>query len=181
MNVARSLQEEYAEQRTALLQDRLHPIIIELADFIGFPLPHRPLYKPLRPHEWHPNYATGGYLVLTPAERYEAQRKALPYNPAWEEEAWLEALDFWDYRCAVCRTHEDAIPLVRDHLIPVSHAVCPGTIPSNLLPLCIECNREKSNKDLAEWAMTGRHDTLALVRKIWRWQTEIVPDHPCWS
>jgi hypothetical protein len=68
------------------------------------------------------------------------------------------ALSYFNGRCAICDrplrdlfgNHYPAL----DHWIPVSSPDCPGTIPTNMIPLCHGvdgCNNKKSNRDPIEW------------------------------
>jgi hypothetical protein len=78
----------------------------------------------------------------------------LPYD--FRESDWHYALDYWSGRCAVCGIdpNYDKIILARDHWYPLSRPFCPGTIPSNIVPLChgdYGCNNQKSNLDPHTW------------------------------
>jgi hypothetical protein len=82
-----------------------------------------------------------------------ARAAELPRN--YTAEDWNHALDYWDHRCAVCGRPQGLWhSIVMDHWIPLSDPNCPGTIPTNILPLChgIEgCNNNKSNEDPIAW------------------------------
>jgi hypothetical protein len=68
---------------------------------------------------------------------------------------WQCALDYFDNRCAVCgRLPDSQHVLVADHWIPVFNPDCPGTIPTNIVPLCHGeggCNNSKSDRNAREW------------------------------
>lgn len=87
---------------------------------------------------------------------------ALPHN--FKKEDWEYCLWFFNQQCAVCgawNTEDD--PLQKDHWIPVTNPKCPGTIPSNIIPLCRGCNRVKNNQDPDIW----------IEGQIRRWGSDI--------
>lgn len=94
---------------------------------------------------------------------------------------WENALGYFNGCCAVCGrqlndlfgTHTAAA----DHWIPVVSPDCPGTIPTNIVPLCHGeggCNNKKSAKHPALW-LTERYGTrkaniiLARVQEYFAW------------
>jgi hypothetical protein len=93
--------------------------------------------------------------VLTPhAPRpYLARKLSLPM--AFSAADWDDALDYWGYQCAICsRPRGLWHTLAQDHWIPLSDPRCPGTVPTNILPLCHGeggCNNSKGNKDPIRW------------------------------
>jgi 5-methylcytosine-specific restriction endonuclease McrA len=54
----------------------------------------------------------------------------------------------WRSRCAYC----DAPAEHLDHVVPISRGGADAA--HNLLPACAPCNLSKSDKSLADWAMT---------------------------
>lgn len=120
-------------------------------------------YRPERPMIWHKMY---DYKWMTIESRRLARESMLPSE--WTEEVWDESLRFWGNRCAACG---GSGLLQRDHLIPVAHRDCPGAVPSNLIPLCKGCNKDKSYHDFAAWyrRVFGK-DPSKIITKIHDWQ-----------
>ncbi|MFQ3534315.1 MAG: hypothetical protein SNJ58_00420 [Aggregatilineales bacterium] len=93
-------------------------------------------------------------LVQPRVERpYLARKRSLPI--AFSSSDWDNALDYWGYQCAVCgRPRGLWHTLAQDHWIPLSDSRCPGTVPTNILPLCHGeggCNNSKGSKDPVRW------------------------------
>lgn len=65
------------------------------------------------------------------------------------------AYAFFNLQCAVCQKPFEGSVGVRDvvfdHWIPVSSELCPGTIPTNMIPLCRQCNNRKRKLMPEEW------------------------------
>lgn len=71
---------------------------------------------------------------------------------------WRHALDYFHGCCAVCgRQLKDLFgehTAAMDHWIPLSSPDCPGTVPTNIVPLCHGvggCNNQKGNKNPQQW------------------------------
>lgn len=71
---------------------------------------------------------------------------------------WQHAVSYFHGCCAVCgRQGKDLLgthTLAADHWIPLSSPDCPGTIPTNIVPLCHGqggCNNSKNDSDPIEW------------------------------
>lgn len=88
-----------------------------------------------------------------PERPYLARKRSLPI--AFSNSDWEDALDYWGYQCAICgRPRGLWHTLAQDHWIPLSDPRCPGTLPTNILPLCHGeggCNNSKGNKDPIRW------------------------------
>jgi hypothetical protein len=69
----------------------------------------------------------------------------IPLTP----ERWEHCLNYWHHRCAACGSQD--IPLHMDHFVPKASTVFPGTIATNIIPLCASCNTDKLNKDPYLW------------------------------
>lgn len=91
-------------------------------------------------------------------ERRRTRKAALP--DYFSVTDWQRCLDYFDHRCAVCKRpiglwHS----LAMDHWIPITDPNCPGTIPTNIVPLCHGqdgCNNSKKDRDPVEW-LTQRY------------------------
>lgn len=79
----------------------------------------------------------------------KARKLALPNTLTHAE--WLYALQYWQYSCAACgKKHTPNDVIAQDHWIPLNNEECPGTIATNILPLCKGmhgCNNRKGTKD----------------------------------
>lgn len=95
----------------------------------------------------------------------------LPHSLTPEE--WQRALVYFDYRCAVCRRPLDGLfhTAAVDHWIPASNPDCPGTVATNVVPLCHGvggCNNSKGARDPKEWleATFGTKKAQQIQRRI---------------
>ena len=72
---------------------------------------------------------------------------------------------YWKNSCAVCGGAFGLINKLHwDHWIPLANKACPGTIPTNMLPLCDDCNLTKSERVPHEW--TENRFSKRKARKI---------------
>ncbi len=113
--------------------------------------------NPEKVKAYHRRYAEKHPEKLAETLRRRRSKKAnIPCSFTSEDES--SALRYFNGCCAVCgRPLRDLFgehyPAM-DHWIPVSSPDCPGTIPTNMVPLChgIDgCNNKKSNADPVEW------------------------------
>src|SRR5581483_2176482 len=64
-----------------------------------------------------------------PLRAYVARKRSLP--DTFTERDWQRALEYWDYKCAVCgRPRGLWHTLAADHWIPLTAPDCPGTVRS---------------------------------------------------
>lgn len=86
-------------------------------------------------------------------QQYRDRRRSLPVNFSTRE--WEIAQTYWAHRCAICdRPRGLWHTLSQDHWIPLTDPHCPGTIPTNILPLCYGtdgCNNSKGKKTPEFW------------------------------
>jgi hypothetical protein len=61
------------------------------------------------------------------------------------------ALNYWNYCCAI--TGEQC-ELSLDHWIPLNSSECPGTIPSNMIPIKSSLNSAKQDKNPYEFLVS---------------------------
>jgi len=91
-----------------------------------------------------------------PLRAYVARKRSLP--DTFSERDWLRALEYWGYKCAVCgRPRGLWHTLAADHWIPLTAPDCPGTVPTNIIPLCHGeggCNNSKRSKVPDEWLVS---------------------------
>jgi hypothetical protein len=53
--------------------------------------------------------------------------------------------DAWGHRCAYC----DGVAQSLDHVIPKARGG--ATVPTNLVPACLPCNRRKGHREVILW------------------------------
>jgi 5-methylcytosine-specific restriction endonuclease McrA len=133
-------------------------------------------YTPFQRIVWHKMYNDPRNKKLTPEARRERRLEMLGEDE-WSHEVWCVAKNFWNHRCAACGRKTKS--LHRDHLIPVASKDSPGSVPSNLIPLCGSCNTGKSAQDFATWweetfadgdPMTQSRKLTQIIKKIHAWQ-----------
>lgn len=104
-----------------------------------------------------------------------ARKRALPDDLTREQ--WVFALQYFDYRCAVCGRTEDLwTRIVKDHWVPLTSGG--GTTASNIVPLChskkgnpageVGCNSSKHNKEPMEWLVErfGQRKAKKIITRI---------------
>jgi ribosomal protein S27AE len=99
------------------------------------PLEAREIHKPAQPRA------------------YVVRKRGLPHE--FGERDWRRCLDYWGHKCAVCERPRGLWhTLAADHWIPLTASECPGTVPTNIVPLCHGeggCNNSKGKKSPGEW------------------------------
>jgi ribosomal protein L37AE/L43A len=92
-------------------------------------------------------------LKARPLRAYVVRKRELPHT--FTEQDWQRALEYWEYTCAVCgRPRGLWHTLAADHWIPLTDPDCPGTVPTNIVPLChgeSGCNNSKRAKSPQAW------------------------------
>lgn len=87
------------------------------------------------------------------ASNRRAQRASLPHD--FTEEDWRFALSYFGGCCAVCGRPPGLLhTIAADHWIPLISKDCPGSIPSNIVPLCHQvggCNNSKRSRKPENW------------------------------
>lgn len=108
--------------------------------------------------------------MLIHQHRYRARLLGLP--DSFTEADWRLALDYFEGCCAVCGRQSGLWHVVGvDHWIPLALTDCPGTVPSNIIPLChgIDgCNNSKRNKRPEHWLTEkfGRRKAAQIATRI---------------
>lgn len=78
---------------------------------------------------------------------------------------WHRCLEYFRNCCAVCgKPFEDNKTTHADHWIPLASPNCPGTIPTNIVPLCGGkggCNNSKHKKQPLDWLIDKFEEELA--------------------
>jgi DNA-directed RNA polymerase subunit RPC12/RpoP len=115
---------------------------------------------------------------LTPRP-YDVRKQQLPNLLTPTD--WERCLEYWGHRCAICgRPRGLWHTLAQDHWIPLTHPDCPGTVATNILPLCHGeggCNNSKGKKEPVAWlrARLGSRRArgkLQEIRAYFLWMRE---------
>lgn len=99
---------------------------------------------------------------------YHALRraKAKDRSVALSPEDWERALQYFDHACAVCGRHRDSLHSISlDHWIPLSHMDSPGSVKTNIVPLCHGpggCNNVKGRKHPEQWIAEMYEPPIAI-------------------
>ncbi len=98
---------------------------------------------------------------------YRARLRSLP--KVYTIEQRRRAMEYWNGCCAVCGRPPGLWHTVAlDHWIPLSNPDCPGTVASNMIPLCHGndgCNNHKHAKDPVLW-LRERMGRRRAARKL---------------
>jgi hypothetical protein len=116
-------------------------------------------------HREHPD------RVAARRARRLARERALPAD--FTAQDWHDCLAYWHNCCAICGCESsDKVTLATDHWIPLAAPECPGTVPTNILPLCHAkrgysggCNRVKSARNPIDW-LTSKLGPEAATQKL---------------
>jgi len=89
------------------------------------------------------------------------------------ESDWQFALNYFGHCCAVCERPLNGLfhKPHADHWIPVSSQDCPGSVPTNIVPLCGGvggCNQSKHARDPQTWLLQklGDKQGRAILAKV---------------
>lgn len=97
-------------------------------------------------------------------------KRGLPSTFTHEEQAFCR--QYFHYACAICGKQEGFQWIISlDHWIPLKSSDCPGTIATNMIPLCHGtggCNNKKSCKAPFQWLteQCGPRKAAQIRRKI---------------
>lgn len=95
--------------------------------------------------------------------RRRAREYALP--DTFTKDDMQKCLDYWGNKCAI--TGETG-KLEMDHWIPITHVNCPGTIPTNMIPMLKKWNRLKLNKEPMKFLVEhfGQEQAEVINRRV---------------
>lgn len=103
-------------------------------------------------------------LALAYANRRRMRLHALPYTWTIAEREFMRG--YWSYSCAVCGNQEGFFwTLADDHWIPVTASACPGTVATNMIPLCHGtrgCNNSKNDTLPTVWLRRKYEEKKAI-------------------
>jgi 5-methylcytosine-specific restriction endonuclease McrA len=104
----------------------------------------------IREQKYPEKYKLNAYIQDA---RRRARWKNLPNT--FSASDWLHCLEYFNYCCAVCGCQlRDLLGNKKphaDHWIPLSSPECAGTVPTNIVCLCNDCNRNKWAKLPLDW------------------------------
>lgn len=115
-------------------------------------------------------YAQNRERFIANHARRMARKRALPDTLTAEQ--WKRCLDYLGHQCAVCgRMPGLWHTLAMDHWIPLSSPDCPGTIATNIVPLCHGdggCNEMKAARLPEEWLIEkfGKRKGRQILKRI---------------
>lgn len=84
--------------------------------------------------------------------RHRARSKGLP--DTFTVFDWQRAVDYFGGCCAYCGNQPGLLHFTHisaEHFIPLSSPDCPGTVPNNIIPVCLSCNASRKRQDALEW------------------------------
>jgi 5-methylcytosine-specific restriction endonuclease McrA len=102
--------------------------------------------------------------------RRDARKRSLPDTLTVQD--WRNCLDWFGCQCAVCGSSKQ---LHADHWVPLNNPNCPGTIPTNIVPLCKSCNCSKQDTEPTEWLIwkLGIEQGLFILCRIEEYFEEV--------
>lgn len=107
--------------------------------------------------------------------RRRARKRGLPDTFTKSERVFM--LHYWHHACAVCSNQEGFWHILADdHWIPFSSPDCPGTVATNIIPLCHGqngCNNSKNGQDPMFW-LSSRFEPRQVKRILKAIQTYFV-------
>lgn len=99
------------------------------------------------------DYQRKKHSILASGLRRKARKLSLP--DSFSVADWRYALDYFNGCCAVCGRPPGLWHIMSmDHWIPLNNPDCPGTVPTNIVPLCHGdggCNNSKKASDSEAW------------------------------
>lgn len=119
--------------------------------------------------EVDPDYGKASAVIFT--QRRRARKSKLPATLTHEQ--WQRALDYFDHSCAVCGRPMNGLfhCAAADHWIALSDPLCPGSVATNVVPLCHGvngCNNYKHKKPPREWLTEqfGKRKAQVILQRI---------------
>lgn len=86
-----------------------------------------------------------------------AQRAKLPAALTFKE--WITILNYFDWKCAYCREKQHVL---MEHIVSISKGG--GTVASNVVPACAQCNMHKDRVDSGIYRDIMPRATLERVK-----------------
>jgi len=116
-------------------------------------------------------YINNPHIQKSAGIKYNTRKKQLPAE--FTAKQWAECLAYWGYKCVICgRTAGLWHTLAADHWIPINSKDCPGSVATNMIPLCHcykdgvdGCNNSKGARNPIEW-LVGRLGKRKAAKKL---------------
>lgn len=128
---------------------------------------------------WLSGTPTPTYEPPQRVNRYRIRKRSLPNTITAEDRR--RAMEYWHGCCAICgRPPGLWHTVVLDHWVPLSHPDCPGTLRTNMIPMCHGndgCNNHKHAKAPDRWLRENfskrRADRkLEEIQYFFRWMED---------
>jgi 5-methylcytosine-specific restriction endonuclease McrA len=74
-----------------------------------------------------------------------------------------QILSAWEHRCCYCGEHAQSL----DHVLPKARGGL--TVPENLVPACLGCNRRKGHSEVFSWWRNQPHWDQAAQDRLVYW------------
>lgn len=103
-------------------------------------------------------------------QRYKARKLNLPLD--FTSRDWAVCLEYWSFSCAICgRPRGFWHTLAQDHWIPINSDLCPGTLKTNIVPLCHGiggCNNSKNDTPADIWLVEryGKRKSKQILKRV---------------
>ncbi len=116
------------------------------------------------------NPARAKHIAVVRRRRYQSRKEALPTT--FTSADWDRAKSYFGECCAVCGRSPGLFNgLAMDHWIPLASPDCPGTIPTNIVPLCEGwdgCNPSKQHRNPIQWLTKryGKRKAKIILKRI---------------
>lgn len=104
------------------------------------------------------------------SHRRRARERSLP--DTFTAADLKRAHEYWGGICPCCgKQVNDLFGDIQphmDHWIPLTSPDCPGTVPTNMIPLCDKCNSSKRDRDPKMWLIErfGKRRAAEILRRI---------------
>lgn len=132
---------------------------------------NNPIPARARAKQWVKNNPERAKVTI---QRRKARKNNLPDTLTSVD--WQRCLNYFGGCCAVCgRPPGLWHTLAMDHWIPLSSPDCPGTVPTNIIPLCHSkkdgeecCNNTKGARPPREWLIFrfGKRKASIILKRI---------------
>lgn len=127
--------------------------------------------------EYERQYAAANRALMNLKEtRRRARKRNLP--DTFTHQDYERMMTYWGDCCAITGAADN---LQLDHWIPLNSPDCPGTVPTNIIPLSASMNASKQDKDPAQWlrkvfASDIADEILTKITSYFQYLRENCPD-----
>lgn len=108
------------------------------------------------------------YMRIKAHER-NARKRSFPNT--FTVAQYRRMLNYWNGCCVYCGNQEGFLPhqkMCADHFIPLNSPDCPGSVATNFVPACMECNSSKQDRSVQDWAERkfGKQKAKKILTRI---------------